>query len=264
MSTKTIIASTLIAGGLIISGITFTGMTSISNIKESVENMKAELMEAMADNEYLRSQFTALETLYNDSVNEANGKINGLVTQRDDLLAQLKALNEQIEAEGGAKDEEAQAIQAEINRLEGELTKANEEVAALEVYVDQIEAESQYNAIDRSEYTITEVDVQAVSIVSVSDSAKSFNESMAMELASEYYVSGLETATGVNIIGVTTNKAYDGTTYFAYTVAEGTSKDKFPTTSPAIVKEIFTELGGRQYIYFLDPNGVQLGVYSTN
>ena len=103
---KTKIIAGIIAGGIVISGITYIGGEYVPSIKQNIDKLKREALEAIADTEFLKGVYNDLECLSDSSIIEVNERINALIEERDGLYSQVKDLSKQL-AESGEGMESA-------------------------------------------------------------------------------------------------------------------------------------------------------------
>lgn len=217
---KVAIGGGIVSGGLLIAGITWQGEQAIDNVTTSLDNMKQEFVEALNDNEFLRSQFNELDGLYSQTVEEANATIDALEQERNNLYAEIEMLRREVPKDSDVQ-EDTEKIQAEITRLESELNKANQQVAELEAYAKQLESEVQYTPINQSEYTAEAKAVETASIP-ISNDAMALNPERAQTLAdNELWLEEQFSAQApINITGVSTYTRLDGTTEVSLVVEQ--------------------------------------------
>lgn len=254
---KVALGTGVITSTIMVSGIAWQGTDSVTKIQSNLNNMKTEVVEAVADNTFLKGQFDSLKGLYAASVQEANGKISGLLQERNDLTSQVNSLKGEL-AEAGDLSEEQAVLQAEISRLEGELDKANQQIADLEAYAASTDAETTYTAMTTTEttsYTATEQDIVDIPLP-ITGEALTLNQAKAELLASPETVVFFEnelasTLPPAALVGVTTYTK-GTTTYLAYEVAE-----PFKVTQASLTYEMqqFLTNNGFSYVYFVTKDG---------
>lgn len=263
--TKVAIAGT-IAGGVLVSGIAWQGDTAVQTTRDALDTMESRLQTAMADNEFLRGQFSSLQAIYQSDLAEANKNIKDLKATRLDLQTQLADLNNQIETDAST-DVEAQAeLQAEVNRLEGELDKANQAIAELEAYALETvnDPNNQYTAVDQTAYQVEDLSVEAT---------RSWTEDASVTTAINYSEANLEVMRNetnlqtmeanyrdnyqrnITFVGITTYEA-NGNIYLAYVVQPDNSDLN------AYNEEVNAIMLSMQYtdvMYFVNESGVLVG-----
>lgn len=213
---KSTIATAIFAGGIIVSGVVYTGSGAIDNVKNMVSGVRDRMEQAISDNNFLQSEYDSLKNKYMTDTDTANAKLKEL---NDSIVAKDNKIKElEQQADNTAEQEE---IQAEITRLENELTQANQEIADLEAYVQQIETETQYTAVDRStiETTGTGLDFVPTTEAVNLDSALAY--SMADYTAFTELEEAILTDQGLefDIIGVEALDYSRSNDYVAYTVS---------------------------------------------
>src|SRR5574339_406738 len=226
--TKVAIAGT-IAGGVLISGIAWQGDTAVQTTKEAITTLQSRIMEAAADNEFLRSQFDSLNQMYTSDLATANQRIKDLKGTRLELQTQLAELTNQINQDNTTDAEAKAELQAEVNRLEGELDKANQQISELEQFAvaTVTDSKSQYTQIDQEAYTAKQGTVEATrdwNILGDLTTAVNYSENNIAIMTKEAnlqrmeaYYKGLTRSSNITFVGITTYTT-GGKTYLAWLV----------------------------------------------
>lgn len=253
-TTGKVVAGGILAAGLTFGGITWLGGNHITDIRGNVDNMRSKITQAIEDNEFLKGQFDNLRRLYSSSVQEANGKIDSLVSERNRLMSQVETLKAELAEQSDNKAEKEEEIQSEINRLESELQQANEEVAELAAYTQSVDESIEYTPIDREAYTAKEEVISEIPLP-ISAEALALNEATAKYMAKPSTVEMLRNSstakTAPDIIGVTTAE-YSGKTVLAYKTSVQFNQGGY--TLSETWKRFATDYSN-SYLYFVTEDG---------
>lgn len=255
MKTKTI--TFLIGGMLLFSGIVWVGSSYIDEIKESLNNIKDKFEQSISDNEWLTSKYDSLKTMYKDDTAEANANINSLKKQKAQLEGRIEDLeNEQNEHKDDNEAKTGEA-QSEINRLEGELETANTEIIELASFVEDMEAELEYTAIDRDSLIIPEDgNIEGTDTPYITPEAIAHNKVMALKLADPELIANIEQEHADRrndfiIVGIDTFTGGNGVQSLAYVVKpKGSAVQGAKTASLSEFLRLYrNEISG---IYFIN------------
>lgn len=253
-----ILAVGVLGTGITVAGVMWTGSESLDNVKTSLDNMKAEFVEAVEENTFLKSQYERLSGLYSSGMNEANGKIAELVSTRDALTAQIGALQAQLDEQTDTSQEQAE-LQAEINRLEAALTQANEEAAALEAYAATVEESTQFTAMTNEEkaaFTATEIKAASVP-VPIDYAAQTLDPTKAAIMADAANVALIQK--GINSFGsssvITGVTATNGKLAYKVTAEFSRGAKLVPTDFKTLASKI-----GYTNLYFVSEDGTSFEI----
>src|SRR5690625_672726 len=191
MKSKTI--SFLLGGMLLFSGIVWVGSSYIDEIKESLNNIKDKFEQAISDNDWLSDKYDSLKEMYEDDTAEANANINELKKQKEQLEGQIEDLENEQDEHRDDNEEKTGEAQNEINRLEGELETANAEIIELATFVEDMEAELEYMAIDRDSLTVpADGNIEGTDSPYITPEAIAHNKDIALKLADPELIANIE------------------------------------------------------------------------